>query len=91
MPIVIATLLTALSAPLVKRILIALGFGLITYAGFTTIKGQLDSQIISYMGNMAASIYQLLGLIGFVDAIGIWMGALTACVSVLTAKRLALI
>lgn len=91
MPIVIATLFAALSGPIAKKILIALGFGLISFVGFGTIKAGLGTAITGYLGAMSGALYGLLGLIGFVDAVGIWLGAFTAVVAVLSAKRLALL
>lgn len=91
MQFVLATFLALISAPLVKKILVALGFGLISYTGFVTIKSTIDSQITSYLNSLTLPIYQLLGLIGFIDAIGVWLGAFTTVVGVLSLKRFGLL
>jgi hypothetical protein len=66
----------------------ALGVGVITYAGWSAIKGQVATAITNALGAMGGDVYQLLALAGFVDAIGIWLGALTTAVSLLAIKRL---
>lgn len=91
MQFVLASFLALISGPLVKKVLVALGFGLITYTGFVSIKSTIDSQITSYLSSLTLPIYQLLGLIGFIDAVGIWLGALTTVVGVLAVKRFGLL
>lgn len=83
--------LAAISGALAKRILIALGFSVVTYTGFQSIKSAVGSAITSYLGEIPSSIYQVLALAGFVDAIGIWLGAFTVAVALMTVKRFALL
>lgn len=65
----------------------ALGLGMITYAGFSYIKGQVATTITNALGSVGGGAYQIIALAGFVDAVGIWLGALTAAVTLLSYKR----
>lgn len=65
----------------------ALGLGVVTYAGFSAIKSQVASAITNSLGALSGGAYQIVALAGFVDAVGIWLGALTAMVTLLSFKR----
>ncbi|NMG66810.1 DUF2523 domain-containing protein [Azoarcus indigens] len=69
----------------------SLGLGLVTYVGFTALKNQFAAAIQGSMGALSGDVYSVLALGGFVDAVGIWLGALTTVVSLLTIKRLGVI
>lgn len=85
----IAAWLYSIVAALANRVLISLGFGFLTLGGsLWYIKSQLDSQIDQYLGDMWPDVYQIAALAGFVDAIGIWLGAITTVLTFLALKRL---
>ncbi|SMB27276.1 protein of unknown function [Sterolibacterium denitrificans] len=67
----------------------ALGFGVVTYTGWDFVKDQLETAVSSSLGSMNATVYQLMALAGFVDAIGVWLAAFTAAVTLLSFKKLA--
>lgn len=69
----------------------ALGLGVVTYKGWDFVKGQLDSAISGAVGSMGADVYKLVSLAGFIDAIGIWLGAMTAAVVLLSFKKLSML
>jgi hypothetical protein len=83
--------LASVAGPLVRRILAALGFGIITYVGFQAVKDQVQDAITSALTGMPLAVYQILALGGFVDSIGIWLGALTAAVAAMAIKKLGLL
>lgn len=89
MQFVFAAFLAAISGALAKRILIAVGFSFVTYTGFQTLKSAVASAINAHLGAIPNNIYQVLSMAGFVDAIGIWLGAFTVVVAFLTVKKLA--
>jgi hypothetical protein len=70
---------------------VALGFGVLTYAGWDGIKGQLDSAVSGALASVPGSLYGVLALAGFIDAIGIWLGAFTVVVTLLAFRRLAIL
>ncbi|MFA9439303.1 MAG: DUF2523 family protein [Rhodocyclaceae bacterium] len=84
----LASFIAAGVGPWVKRALVSVGMGVISYAGFSVIKSQLDSAIANMWGGVPATVYQVIALAGFVDAVGVWLGAITAAVSLLTFKKL---
>lgn len=69
----------------------ALGFGLVTYVGWSIIKGQLDAAVADAVGSMSAALYSIMALAGVMDAIGIWLGALSVVVTLLSFRRLAVL
>jgi len=71
-----------------KKGVAALGVGVITYAGWGAINGRIETAITGSLGGLPGDVYQLLALGGFIDAVGIWLGALAAAVSLLAARRL---
>lgn len=71
-----------------KKATVALGVGLVTFAGFQGIKAQLANLIQSSWGGLPGDVYQILALGGFVDGVGIWLGAVTTAITLLTIKRL---
>jgi hypothetical protein len=84
----LATFIAAGVGAWAKRALVSIGVGVVTYAGFSMLKGQLDAAMTTMWGGMPAAVYQLVALAGFVDAVGVWLGALTAAVSMLSLKQL---
>lgn len=69
----------------------ALGLGIMSYTGWNGIKAQLDGAVSGALASVPGSLYGVMALAGFVDAIGIWLGALTAVITLLAFKRLALL
>ena len=80
--------LAAAIGPLAKRVLVALGLGFISWSGFQAIKVQVLSAVTAAWAGVPADVYQVLALAGVVDAIGVWLGALTAVVALLSLKHL---
>lgn len=69
----------------------SIGVGTVTYVGFSAAKNAISSTITASLGNLGGGAYQILALAGFVDSIGIWLGAMTAAVTLLSFKKLALL
>ncbi|MFZ1494508.1 MAG: DUF2523 family protein [Candidatus Competibacter denitrificans] len=84
----IAAWLFAIIGPLAKHLLTVLGFGFLVWKGLGTIRDQIASAVNSALSLIHPDIYQIVALAGFVDVIGIWLGAITAAVTVLGAKKL---
>lgn len=59
----------------------SLGLGLISYVGFEAAKAQISGAISDLLTGIPSDAYQLFALAGFIDAIGVWLGALTAAVA----------
>ena len=72
----------------VKKGAAALGVGAITYTGFSLLRDQVSSAVTGALGGLSGSVYQLVALAGFVDAVGVWLGALGVVVTLLSFKRL---
>lgn len=70
--------LTALAAPLAKKVLAALGMGIVSYAAITAALAGVTSAITSAYGAITGDIAAILSLAGFGQAMGIILGAMAA-------------
>lgn len=71
------------SAGLVKKVLVALGLGLVTYEGFKTLMDNMVAYIQTVYGTIDAVTLQYLNYCGVGEAIGIVLGGLVARASLL--------
>lgn len=67
----------ALVEPLLGRILAALGFAVITIAGFDVVITQLKQLVITHLGSVPYAALQLVLLSGIGTAMGMVFGAIT--------------
>lgn len=82
---VVASVITTIAAffassigPLVKRALVAIGIGTITYAGLDTAFAAARDLVVSNYGQMPGNVADLVSLAGVGQAIGIILGAMAA-------------
>lgn len=73
----LSTWLAAMMAPLVARVLMALGFSVVSIVGVTTVLAQLKSMFIAQAAALPAAGLQIALLGGFGTACGIIFGAVT--------------
>jgi hypothetical protein len=73
----IAAWLMAMLTPMTARILLALGFSVVTVAGFDVALGTLKDLFISWTNQIPAAGFQLALLAGCGEALGIIFGAIT--------------
>ena len=73
----LGTWLAAMMAPLVARVLMALGFSVVSVVGVTTVLSQLKALAVSQAMGLPAAALQLALLSGFGVALGIIFGAVT--------------
>jgi len=71
-----ATFLLAMVQPLIARILVTVGFSLVTFTGMTVLFDTLTAQAVSAWGGLPATILQLAGLAGIGEALSIITGAI---------------
>lgn len=76
-PIAIGVWLMSMVTPLVRRVLIGLGIGLVTYTGMSGILSALQNSVVSSMGGMTGASAQVAAILGFHDFVGIILGAIT--------------
>lgn len=82
--------LTDLAWPIVSRVLTALGFGTVTYAGAdAALSGVLDAAR-SAMGGLTSATVQILAMSGMFDYLSITAGGIVSSLTWLVLKRLAL-
>lgn len=77
----IAAFLAAAVGPLAKRVLIALGFGIISYTALTALVASVVTQAQTAWGGVAGAALQLSTLGGIPQVLGIITGALVARVA----------
>lgn len=83
-----ATFVASGVAGWVKKGAAALGLGVVSYVGWQAINAQIQSAVTGALSGLTGDVYQVVALAGFVDAVGIWLGAATSAVSLLAIKRL---
>lgn len=88
---VVAAFLASAVGPLAKKVLIALGFGVVSYGGLAVLYSSVQSQVVSSFGQLGGATLQIISLAGFPQAVGIILSALAARVALLAAKKLALL
>jgi hypothetical protein len=74
----LALWLTALLPSITKRLLAALGFGVVSVLGVNVVAGQLEAYIYQSVGGFPADMLLLVNLAGFGIALNLILGALTA-------------
>lgn len=79
----IAVWLFAIIVPLVKKVLVALGIGVVTYGALTVLFSQVQSAVISAYGAMGSTTLQILALGGVTQAIGIILSAMSVRVAMI--------
>jgi len=70
-----AQLLLSLVQPVLARVLVALGFSVVSFVGMDLVMNQLISTAQGAWGGLPVSILQLVGLAGIGQGLGIIMGA----------------
>jgi hypothetical protein len=70
-----AQLLLALVQPILARILVSLGFAVVSFVGMELLMNQMISTVQNAWGGLPASILQLAGLAGIGQGLGIIFGA----------------
>jgi len=73
--------LASLAAPMTARVLMALGFSVVTVSGVSIAWSAVLDQVQSAVGSMPAAISQLIGLGGGWIALGAVLGAVSFVVS----------
>lgn len=64
--------------PLVRRALLALGLGVVTYAGLSVLADQVVSAVRDNYGSLSGVSIQILNLLGVGEALGIVLSAIVA-------------
>lgn len=80
MPALLAAL-ASLAKPVLARVLMALGFSVVTMAGLSLSIAALRAQLFSALGAVPMAGLQIAGLAGVWDALGMVLGAMTFIVS----------
>jgi len=77
-----AQLLLSLVGPVLSRILLALGFSVVSFVGMDLLMDQLIASVQGAWGGLPASILQLAGLAGIGQGLGIIFGAVLTRVTI---------
>lgn len=70
--------LLSIAWPLVKKVLVMLGIGLVSYAGLSAIGAEIQNAVLSNWGMLGGAVLQIATLGGIPQSIGIILGALNA-------------
>ena len=81
----------AIAGPVAKRVLAALGIGVISYVGISTALNSMLDQALAAWSGLAGEALQLVQLAGVNTAASIYAGALVARVSLMALSKLGLV
>lgn len=87
----IGTWLVSLAGPIIKKILITLGIGLVSYAALSVALNQAISSAKAAWGGLGGDSLGLIQLAGVPDAISIVVGAVLARVAMQSVNKLQLL
>lgn len=82
--------LAAAVGPLAKRVLIALGFTIVSYAGLSPLVNSALANVTSNLGQLPTTAYALANYAGVTECIAILFAALTTRVALIAQRRLML-
>lgn len=80
--------LLALVWPLAKKVLLALGIGVLTYSGLSVLASQAQNEIISLWGQVPGDMSNMAALLGIPQAFGVILGGVMARVALISVGRL---
>lgn len=83
--------LAAAIVPLAKKLLLGIGIGMIIYSGLEPIKAELNVMVQQQFDSMGQNVYAICALAGFVDAAGIWLGAISSVMSMMAYRRIGML
>lgn len=87
----LATMLLAITAPIVTRILITLGLGIVSFTGLTAVLNLVFNTLQSNLNSMPVAVGQLLFISGVPQGIAIVLSALAARIGFMTLKKIQLL
>ena len=79
--------LDSISLPLVQKVLVGLGIGVVTYTGLQAAFNQVQSLIISNYNSVSAQVAALFYLAGFNYALGLILSAYSMRVAMTVVKK----
>lgn len=77
----------ALVAPIAKRVMLALGVGVLTITGFDLAIGQLTTLINQSIGGTTSDILGIATMMGIPESIGIMLGGISSAATLMAVKR----
>lgn len=77
----------ALVAPIAKKVMVALGIGILTITGFDMAITQITTMINQSIGGTTSDILGIATMMGIPDAIGIMLGGITSGATLMAVKR----
>lgn len=83
----LALFLLSLVKPLISRILLALGIGLVSVVGINTAIDQIKNTLVNSIGGLPADVLGLFILAGMGQALGIITGAITTKILIVQATK----
>jgi hypothetical protein len=83
--------LDSVALPIVRKVLVGLGFGTVTYLGLQAAFDQAQAAIQANFSGMIPQIAALVYLAGFNQAVGMVLAALSAKIGLIAVKKFQLI
>lgn len=70
--------LLGMATPIARKVMAALGLGVVSYGGLVLVAYQVRDAIVSHYGTLSGSVLDLLNLLGAGQAVGIVLGGIIA-------------
>lgn len=83
--------LNSIATPLVKNVLVGLGFGVVTYTGLQAAFSTLQSLVVNNLNSLPAQVASLMYLAGFNYSIGLILSACSMRLAMTAVKKLQLV
>jgi hypothetical protein len=82
-----AAWILALVAPIAKKVMVALGIGILTVTGFDMAIGHITTLINQSIGGTTADILGIASMMGIPESIGIMLGGISSGATLMAVKR----
>jgi hypothetical protein len=80
--------LLSLAWPVVRKVLVALGIGIVTYGGLQMIGAQVNNAVLASWGQLGGYALNIMSLAGIPDVIGITLGAINARIALIAVGKI---
>jgi len=79
--------LVAIAGPVVRRVLLALGVGVVSYGGLALLANAVRERVLENLSGLSGAAYQVVAMTGAFEAVGILLGGLSARAALMAVEK----
>jgi len=83
-----ATFFAGAIGPVVRKVIFALGMGVLSFTGLDLVKTRVDEAVAAAWTGVTGDVYAVISMSGFVDAVSYWLAAITTVVAWVAISRI---